>query len=317
LTKNPTPVAVTSRSFSRHPVLREELLARYQDVTFNDAGTSLRADELVAFLSGKEKAVTALEPIDEWLLSQLPDLKVISKVGVGLNMIDQAALARHGVRLSFSPGTNSRSVAELAIGLMIALLRHLVHANLEVRSGGWHQHKGGELSGGTVGIVGFGYVGREVSRLLAPFGCEVLAHDAHDLADVCSAHDVMPTDLEELLRTSDVVTLHVDLNDSTCNLLSAERLALMKPSAILLNTSRGGLVDEEALKRMLIDGKLAGAAFDAFATEPPGDSELISLPNFIATPHIGGSTEEAILAMGRAAIAGLDPDGPGHAPANG
>jgi D-3-phosphoglycerate dehydrogenase len=117
---------------------------------------------------------------------------------------------------------------------------------------------------------------------------------------------VKPVELEELLQGSDIVTLHVPLNDSTRNILTADRLAMMKPDAILINTARGGLVDEAALLHMLTDGKLAGAGFDVFTTEPPENLELLRLPNFLATPHIGGSSEEAILAMGRAAIKGLD-----------
>jgi D-3-phosphoglycerate dehydrogenase len=134
----------------------------------------------------------------------------------------------------------------------------------------------------------------------------VLAHDILDFPDFYAAHQVEPVGLEELLRRADIVTLHLPLNDSTHNMLSAERLALMKPEAVLINTARGGLVDEAALKCMLMEGKLAAAGFDVFTTEPPEDLELLCLPNFLATPHIGGSSEEAVLAMGRAAINGLD-----------
>lgn len=309
--RDPTPIAVTSRSFSRHSVLRAELLERYENVSFNDLGVSLRGEELVAFLHGKKKAITALEPIDEWLLSRLPKLELISKIGVGMDMIDRQALARHGVRLSWTPGTNARAVAELVIAFAIALLRHVVAANRELVSGKWRQAKGAELSGRTVGIVGFGSAGREVCCLLAPFSCDVLVDDVRDVSKECAEHGASQIGLEELLRSADVVTLHIDLNDSTRNFLNAERLALMKPEAILVNTARGGLVDEQALKGALLSRRLAGAAFDVFATEPPEDEELLDLPNFLATPHIGGSTEEAILAMGRTAIAGLD-ESPGY-----
>lgn len=303
---DPTPVAVTSRSFSRHPVLRAELLARYANVRFNDEGRTLAGDELVEFLHGCVKAITALERIDESVLSRLPDLEVISKVGVGLDMIDLDALDRRRVRLSWSRGTNSRSVAELVIAFAISLLRHVVVGNQEVRSGVWRQQSGHTLSGRTVGLIGFGAVGRDVARLLQPFGCTVLCTDANDVAEHCAELGVTPVELEELLRRSDVVSLHLDLNDSSRNILDAERLAILPPSAIVINTSRGQLVDERALKEMLKTGRLAAAAFDVFASEPPDDRALLSLPNFLATPHIGGSTEEAILAMGRAAILGLD-----------
>jgi Phosphoglycerate dehydrogenase and related dehydrogenases len=301
---DPTPIAVTSRSFSRHPVLRAELLARYTNVVFNDKGESLRGDALVEFLRGKVKAITALEPVDDALLDQLPDLGVISKVGVGIDMLDVDAVKRHGVRLAWTPGTNSRSVSELTLALVLALLRDIVPANAEVRSGEWRQRKGTTLTGKTVGIVGFGNVGRFRSTLLAPFECRLLA------ADVRKLDGVEQVELDDLLRTADVVTLHLELNEATRNILDRSRLELMRPDAVLVNTSRGGLVDEDALKELLTSGRLAGAAFDVFAVEPPGDRELLNLPTFLVTPHIGGSTEEAILAMGRAAIAGLD-DAPG------
>lgn len=301
-----TPIAVTSRSFSRHEVLRTELLERYSNVRFNDEGRALAGDDLVAFLQGCVKAITALERIDEAVLSRLPTLRVISKVGVGIDMIDVAAVERHGIKLSWSRGTNSRSVAELTIAFALSLLRHVSTVNRELREGVWRQHPGRTLSGRTVGLIGFGSVGREVARLLQPFGCTLLCYDVADTSVHRADLDVTATSLEELLQLSDVVSLHLDLNDGSRNILDRQHLALLRPNAILINTSRGHLVDEVALKDMLVEGRLAGAAFDVFAVEPPDDAELVRLPNFLATPHIGGSTEEAILAMGRAAIAGLD-----------
>jgi phosphoglycerate dehydrogenase-like enzyme len=305
VTPDSTPIAVTSRSFSRHPVLRAETLERYSDVRFNDEGVSLRGDALAEFLSGRAKAITALEPIDDALLERLPDLRVISKVGVGTDMIDQEALRRRGVHLSTAAGTNSRSVAELVVAYAISLLRHVPVARDELRDGGWRQPKGGTLSGRTVGIVGYGHVGRDVARLVRAFGCPVLAHDVRPLGDEEGVEAV--DDLDVLLETADVVTLHVNLTEDTRGLIGAARLGLMKNGSVLINTARGGLVDEAALKEALRSGPLAAAALDVFDEEPPTDRELLEMPNLLATPHIGGSTEEAILAMGRAAIAGLDP----------
>jgi D-3-phosphoglycerate dehydrogenase len=305
-----TPVAVTSRSFSRHPVLRAETLERYPNTRFNDEGKSLAGDELVSFLDGARRAITALERIDDGVLERLPELEVISKVGVGLDMLDLAALARRRVRLSWTPGTNRRSVAELVIGLAIALLRHLVPSAAGVRAGEWRQRKGGLLSGRTVGVVGFGQVGRDVADLTGAFGCPVLAHDLWPLRDL-PAH-VESVALDDLLARADIVSLHVDLTEATRGLLDASRLEAMKPGALLINTARGGLVDEAALARLLRGGRLSGAGLDVFATEPPGDHELLALDSVLATPHIGGSTEEAILAMGRAAIDGLDNARPVH-----
>lgn len=299
-------VAVCSRSFSKHPVLRAELLGRYRNVSFNDAGIQLKGGALIEFLRGHDKAITALETIDDAVLVQLPELKVISKYGVGVDSIDMAAMRAHGKRLGWTGGVNRRSVSELVVSFAIAMLRHVPFANQEVRAGTWRQHVGGLLSGRTVGIIGCGHVGKDLVLVLKAFGCTVLAHDILSFPDFYAAHDVEAVELEALLARADVVTLHVPLDDSTRGMLDARRLALMKPTAILINAARGGLVDEAALKDMLMSKRLAAAAFDVFAIEPPSDRELLALPNFLATPHIGGSAEEAIVAMGRAAIEGLD-----------
>ena len=314
-----TRVAVCSRSFSRHPVLRRELRDRYPDATFNDDEFVLAGGELVEYLKGHEKAITALETLDAALFAAVPELKTISKYGVGCDSIDLDAMAAAGVRLGWTGGTNKRSVSELVISFAVQLLRHLPQAQSEVLDGVWRQRVGRQLSERTVGIVGCGHVGKDLGRLLRAFGGKVLANDILDFPDFYNKNEIEPVGLEELLRQSDVVTLHLPFDETTRNILSAERLALMKPDAILINTARGGLVDEEALKGALKDGRLLGAAFDVFATEPPGDQELLNLPNFIVSPHIGGSAEEAILAMGRAALEGLEKNQipePGVFPAN-
>ncbi len=299
-------VAVCSRSFSRNPLLRNELKARYQHVTFNDNGDSLQGDDLVAFLRGHNKAITALELIDNGVLSRLPELQVISKYGVGIDMLDLDAMRRHGKRLGWTGGVNRRSVSELVISFAISMLRHVPVAHNEVKCGVWRQHVGGLLSGRTVGVIGCGFVGKDLIGLLAPWGCTFLANDILDMPEFYAKFGVQSVSIEELLQRSDIVTLHVPLDSSTRNMLDAKRLSLMKKSAILINAARGGLVDEVALKEMLLANNLAGAAFDVLEVEPPHNQDLIKLPNFFVTPHIGGSAQEAILAMGRAAIHGLE-----------
>ena len=304
--RSSVPRAVTSRSFSRHPVLRAELLERYVDVRFNDDGCSLHGAELIEYARGRRKLITALEKIDETFLTALPELEVISKYGVGTDMLDTNAMIRHGIRLGWTGGSNKRSVSELVIAFAITLLRQLHTSMNDMSSGIWNGRVGGCISEKTFGIIGCGHIGKDLARILRTFDCEVLVHDILSFPDFYSSYQIRPVGLEELLQNSDVVTLHVPLDDSTKNILSADRLALMRPSAILINTARGGLVDERALKSMLLNDRLAGAGFDVFLTEPPQDLELLELPNFLSTPHIGGGSEEAVLAMGRAAIAGLD-----------
>ena len=297
---------MASRSFSRHPRLREELAARYAEIKWNPTGRVLAGDELIEFLRGYQKAITGLDRLDERVFAAVPELRLISKYGVGLDMIDLDAARRHGVSVRWTPGVNRRAVAELTIALMIALSRQIVLAASELRDRRWHQPIGRQISSAVVGIVGCGHVGREVARLCRAFGASVLAHDIRDYADFYRSHDVVPVDLPTLLERSDIVTLHVPFDATTHNMIGARELARMKPTAYLINTARGGIVDEAALKTALTDRRLAGAAFDVFAIEPPADHELRRVPTFLATPHIGAATDEAALAMGRAAIDGLD-----------
>tara|TARA_R110000787_G_scaffold119617_1_gene230557 strand:+ start:9734 stop:10699 length:966 start_codon:yes stop_codon:yes gene_type:complete len=301
-----TKVAVASRSFSRHPVLRSELLACYPDATFNDAGLSLNGDALIEYLQGHDAAVIALEPMTTDVFAALPDLKVIAKYGVGFDKLNLAEMRTRGIKLGWTGGVNKRSVAELVIAFAINMLRGVPKANADVRAGTWRQVIGPQLSDCTVGIVGCGHVGKDLGRILRNgFGCRVLAHDVLDFPAYYAEMGIEPVSMQVLLREADVVSLHVPYGTGTQNLIDADALAQMKDTAVLINTARGGLVDEAALKAALMSGALFAAAFDVFVSEPPEDQELLDLPNFLATPHIGGSAAEAILSMGRAAIKGL------------
>lgn len=299
-------IAICSRSFSRNKILRAEILSKYDNVIFNDKGLALSGAGLVDFLHDATHVISALEMIDDEVLSQLPKLKVISKYGVGLDMIDMDSMRKFGIKLGWTGGTNQRSVSELVVSLAISLLRHVPEAHAEIKSGVWRQHIGGQLSGRTVGIIGCGFVGKDLVKLLQPFGCSILVNDIVNYEKFYNKYNIKAVSKDELLKSSDIITLHTPLDDTTRNMLSSERLALMNPHAILINVARGGLIDELALKKMLMNRKLAGAALDVFTTEPPVDKDLIDLPNLIVTPHIGGSSNEAILAMGRAAIEGLE-----------
>lgn len=304
--KSKSPIAVASRSFSKHPLLRSELLNKYINVKFNDEGRSLSGKELIDFTKGREKLIVGLEHINESILSELPDLKVISKYGVGTDMLDFTSMRKHNVKLGWTPGVNKRSVSELALAFMIAILRRLPEIQLDIRNGVWKNLIGKQLSNRTIGIIGCGNIGKDLGIILRSLGCKVLTNDILDFPEYYKANLVEPVSLPELLSRSDIVSIHVPLNETTHNILSADKLNMMKDGAILINTARGGLVDEKELKHLLKSGKISGACFDVFVTEPPTDLELLNLPNFLATPHIGGSSEEAVLAMGRAAIAGLD-----------
>ena len=299
-------VAVASHSFPKNPTLRRELLERYPESIFNETRQPLKGERLIEFLRGHDKAITGLEALDETIFGALPDLKIVSKYGVGLDTIDFAAARRHHVTIRWTPGVNRQAVAELTVAFMIALARNLVPLANEIRTGVWTHGGGRQLSSATVGIVGCGHVGKTVARLCRAFGARVIAYDIVDYDDFYRETGVTPVAFDVLLRESDFVTLHVPLDASTRGMIGSAQIDEMKTGAFLVNTARGGLVDEQALKRALVDHKLGGAAFDVFGIEPPTDTELLLLPNFVGTPHVGASSAEAVLAMGRAAIAGLD-----------
>jgi D-3-phosphoglycerate dehydrogenase len=299
-------IVVAARSFARNATLRQELLARYGDATFNESGRVLSGEPLIALLRGHERAIVGLEPIDEQVLHAVPELRVISKYGVGLDAIDLKAVARHQVKLAWTGGLNRRSVAELTLMFAVALLHRVAQSGHELRAGHWNPLVGRQLTGRTVGIVGCGHVGKELVGLLGPFGCRLLANDIRDYPEFYDANNVQPVSLLQLLHESEVVTLHVPLDATTRGMIGAREIAQMRTGAVLINAARGGLVDEVALREALVSGHLAGAAFDVFSQEPPVDHSLLELPVFLGTPHIGGSTEEAQLAMGRAAIEGLE-----------
>jgi len=296
-------VAVTSRSFSRDGRLRAELLSRYTDVRFNDEGRSLVGTDLVRFLAGRHAAITGLEPIDNDVLRAVPSLMVVSRIGVGVDMLDLDAFERRGVRLARTEGTNSRSVAELVLLLILGVLRRLPEVESALRARRWEQPRGRELTGKAVGIVGLGHVGCELAGLVAAFGCPVRAFDPHPL-------DVPPsverTDLDTVLRESDIVSLHVPFTADTASLLGAREFGMMKRDAVIINTARGGLIDEVALLEALESERLGGAGLDVLAAEPPAGDELLRHPRVLATSHIGGSTDEAVYATGKAAIDGLE-----------
>lgn len=299
-------IAVAARSFARNAALRAELTARYPDVTFTESAALLNGDDLVALLRGHDRAIIGLERVDDAVLSKLPELKIISKYGVGLDGLDIDAIAQRGIRLGWTGGVNRRSVSELTLAFAIALLHRVPETAFGLRAGQWNKLLGRQLTGRTVGIVGCGFVGKDLTRLLAPFECRVLAHDICDYAEFYRANGVTPVSLEQLLSESEIVTLHVPLDRSTRGMIGAAQLALMQKGAFLINAARGGLVDEDALADALERGHLAGAACDVYLMEPEANPRLLALPTFLGTAHIGGSTQEAQLAMGRAAIEGLE-----------
>lgn len=294
-----------SRSFSKNQELCSRLYDISNDVKLNQDGLVLEGDLLVDFLRDRTHAIVGLETINESILDKLPGLEVVSKYGVGLDSIDLSALKKFDVRLGWTPGVNSLSVAELALGLTLSSLRRICEANSATRNGQWGQLQGELLSGKAVGIVGFGHVGQDFARLLGPFKCQIYVNDIRPINSK-NWPQVIQTSLDDLLRDSSIVSLHVPLTTETFHLIDKRRLDSMKPTALIVNTSRGGVIDEQALLAAMSRGRINSAALDVLEMEPPSvDDQLITRESVLITPHIGGSTREAIIAMGEAAIRGL------------
>lgn len=302
----PAKIGVTNGMFSRHPVLRAELVERFPDAVFRDEIPSPSEAEVIELLAGCDGAIVGMEPITERVLTALPQLKVIGKMGIGCDTLDFDALRKHGIYFGYTPGTNRLAVAELTLCYMIFGLRDVMALNLEMRAGKRPRMRLAKgLTGRTVGIHGCGNVGKEVVRLLEPFECEVIACDIADYGDYYREHGITPVSFDELLERSEVLTLHLPKTAATIGLYDADVLARMRPGAVLVNTCRGGIVDEAALAERLKTKQLAAACFDVFAVEPSTNDELINLPTMLSSPHIGAATDEARISMGMAAIEGL------------
>ncbi|MFJ2401223.1 phosphoglycerate dehydrogenase [Streptomyces xanthochromogenes] len=246
-------------------------------------------------LVGSVDAIVAgTERFGREVFEAAPRLRVVGRTGVGYDNIDVAAATAHGVAVCPTPGVNRQSVAEHTMGLLLSLARGIAQNVASVRAGGWDQFGGRELAGATLGVVGLGAIGRLVAHLAQAFGMRVVAHDPFIDREYAAEHGIGVLELPQLLAESDFVSLHLFLSPETHHLLDAKAFALMKPSAFVINTARGGIVDEEALADALASGRLAGAAMDTVQTEPlPPDSPLRSFDNVLVTAHIGAATVES------------------------
>ena len=310
-------VAITSRSFSTNKHLVDELRTRYTNITLNNSGKTLVGVELLEFLRGKNKVIVGLENFDKNLIDQLPHLKVISKFGVGLNNIDLESMKGNAISLGFQPGTNKQSVAELALMHMFISLRKVSSSKEDISNNIWSQSKGHELFGKSIGIIGFGNIGQRLAELLEPFKCKIIFYDGiefskENLIDKFTSrskdfiNSLQQTTLNKVLKEADIVSIHIPLLEETQNLISFDELACLKKDVRIINTSRGGIVDEKALEDFLNKNENAFAAFDVFEEEPAFNHPLLKLNNFYATSHLGSMTIEGVISMGLAAINGLD-----------
>ncbi len=260
-------------------------------------GNALKGADLVAALAGVQGLlVRGATKVTADVFPGSPSLKVVVRAGTGLDNVDQVAAKQHGVQVRNTPNANSVSVAELVFGMLLAIERHLLPASNDLKRGVWEKSKyqGRELSGRTLGLLGFGRIGREVATRARAFDMTVIEHDPRHRAGGEGFDWVKHVERDELFKSADVLSLHVPLADDTRDSIGEREFVLMKPDALLINASRGGVVNEDALVAALKSGKLRGAAVDVFTQEPaPADHPLLSLTNVLPLPHLGASTAEA------------------------
>ncbi len=279
-----------------NPILKEVLEKNGLKVTYEPEITPEQIAEKIG--SFEVVVVRSRTKITRELVEKADKCKIIARVGVGLDNIDQGAAKEKDIRVLNAVEGAITAVAELVIGLMLSMAREIPRADREIRNGNWIKKElmGTELKGKYLGIVGLGNIGKRLGRLAKALNMNIIGYDVVPIDDEFSKEvGLMKADLDTLLSSADYVSFHVPLLDSTRHMINAEKLKLMKKTARIINTARGGVIDEEDLYNSLKDGNLAGAALDVFEVEPATGNKLTTLPNFVATPHMGAQTKEAQL----------------------
>ena len=258
----------------------------------NPINRKLDEDEIASIIGEYDAVIAGTEPITDRVLESAPKLKLISRVGIGLDSVDLSSAKRRGIEVSYTPDAPSPAVAELTVGLMLALLRSTHRSNMEMHNGQWHRYFGKRLSECVVGIIGAGRIGSRVVGLLSGFGCnEVKVNDLNMTSEICSDVNWEWCDKVSIYREADIISLHVPLNAKTRGMISRKELLMMKSHAYLINTSRGGIVDEDDLSNVLSEGHLGGAAIDVFEKEPYA-GPLTSIDRCLLTAHMGSMSED-------------------------
>lgn len=298
-------VTPTSMQADSGSAALEELKKFSEDLVFNPAKKPMSEDELIEALQGCEGYVAGLDHITAKVFENCPDLKVISRYGVGYDRVDIEAAKKHGVIVTNTPGVNAEAVGELAFGLLLAVARKIPKLDQDTRAGGWMRSTGFECLGKTICILGLGAIGKVVARCAKGFGMKVCAYDPYINEAYCAENGIQVVSFEEGISMADVISLHLPLMESTRYIIDEKTIASMKDGAVLINASRGGLIDEKAAYDALKSGKLGGMGLDAFEEEPPKDSPLFEFDSVVVTPHTGAHTAEATYNMASLSVKNL------------
>ncbi len=297
-----TTVITTSPGFGKHGRVPDLIAAR--GWTFIRCADN---DALTPHLERADILVVGLPPVKEAILTRAPHLKAVLKHGVGVDNIDIPACTAHGLPVCNTPAANADAVAELAVGLLYALARHIPQGHTSVTSGGWNRVIGRQLGGKTLGIIGLGNIGKRLAKLAQGIGMTVIAHDAYPDTAYATAHGIRLTSLDDVLAHADYISLHIFGGKDNTALINARTLAQMKPGACLINLARGEVIDLDAVYDALQAGQLSGVAIDAYIQEPPDTSHpIFRHPNAIFTPHSGADTLEALENVGLMVIDSID-----------
>jgi phosphoglycerate dehydrogenase-like enzyme len=299
-------VLVTPRSFGKTDPMAWQILADAGlEVVRNTTGGILPADQLKEMLADCEGVIIGVDPLTRDVLAAAPKLKAIAKYGVGVDNIDLVYCEEKGLPVSRTVGANSDAVADYAFALMLALARQVIKTDHNCRQGEWKSTTSLDVNHRTIGILGLGAIGKGVARRARGFAMNILGYDVYWDETFARETGVERTSLEQIFQTADFISIHLPLLPETQNLIGAPQIEMMKPNAILVNTARGGIVDENALLAALISKRIYGAGIDAFASEPPTDPAWYSLDNVIISPHAAAATLGATEQMGRMAARNL------------
>jgi D-3-phosphoglycerate dehydrogenase len=288
-------ILITTASFGKHSDKAEKFLKENGfNVTYYNKG-HLKSAELSGIIKGYDALIIGIDQVDRNVINAGDKLKIICMHGTGVDHIDIDAATRRGIYVGNVPGGNCNAVAEYTIGLMIAAARHIAYSNISISEHSWKRRVGTEISGKTLGIIGLGHIGKRVVELLKGFRMEILVYDIRQDQDLCERVGFRYVELEELLQKADFVSLHTNLNENTKEIIGAKELALMKKSAVLINTARGELINEDALYLALKNKEIGAAGLDAFVNEPLGEnSKFRELDNIVLTAHSAASTVESV-----------------------
>ena len=296
--------ATSMRPDSDLPAL-EKLRLFCDNLIFSPLQRPLQPEELIPLVQGCEGYIAGLDYVDARVIEAGDRLQVISRNGAGVDRIDLEAAKGRGIVVCNTPGANAQAVADLAMGLALSVARRIPMLHSSTVQGGWKRSTGIELYGKTMGIMGLGAVGRAVARRAKGFSMRVLAYDPFMDHTYAEQNDITAAGYQQVLSEADVLSLHLPLTDETRHILDRQAMQTMKTGAIIINTARGGLIDESAAADLLLAGHLGGLGIDVFEKEPPESSPLFALENVVVTPHTAAHTQEAVQNMTDMAVDNL------------